>query len=111
MAMLFVKLFLRASASAAAPISLAAASVSDFFVVSRPMSPSVFSHALRQARGRLAAQRDHVECVFGCLNRRGELVAVYATGLHAAFPLDCGFHEGVGLAARRDSHLVIEQLG
>ena len=64
--------------------------------------------ALCLCRG--ASQRDHVECVFGGLNRRRELIAVHAAGLHATFPLDRGLHQGVGLAARRDSHLVIEQL-
>src|SRR3954464_9892043 len=100
--MLLVKLFLRASASAALPISLAAASVSDFFVVSRPMGPSVFGNA----RGS-AAQCDHIQCMFGGLNRRCELIAVHAAGLHAAFPLDSGFNQGVGLATGWDSNLII----
>src|SRR5215213_4793505 len=107
MAMLFVKLFLRASASAAAPISLAAASVSDFFVVSSPMSPSVFGDGAR----RIAAERDHVQCMFGGLNRGRELIAVHAARLHAAFPLDRRFDEGVRLTARWNSNLVVEQSG
>src|SRR6185436_14116868 len=109
-AMLLVKLFLRASASAALPISLAAASVSDFFVVSRPMCPSLF--LVNRLRGcRSAAQRNHVEGVLRRLNGGGELVAVDAASLHATFPLDRRLDEGIGLTARWDSNLVVEQFG
>src|SRR5581483_12138694 len=104
--MQLVKLFLRASASAAAPISLAAASVSDFFVVSSPMSPSVSGDARRSA-----AQRNHVERVLCGLDGRRQLIAVHAAGLDAAFPLDRGLHQGVGLAARWNPYFVVEQPG
>src|SRR5687768_12581047 len=104
MAIEFVKFSSRAFASAALPISLAAASVSDFFVPSWAMSP------LFGDRGGRCSQRDHVERVFGGLDCRRELIAVHAAGFHAAFPLDCGLDERIGLAARRNSHLVVEQL-
>ena len=51
------------------------------------MCPSVFGDfrdAPRQVWGG-RAQRNHVDGMFGGLNRRGQLVAVYAAGLDAAF--------------------------
>src|SRR5262245_4164942 len=111
MAMELVKFSSRAFASAALPISLAAASVSDFFVPSWAMTPLFERGKGRRARGdRPLPQRNHIQRVLGGLNRRGQLIAVHAAGLHAAFPLDRGLHEGVGLAARGNSHLIVEQL-
>src|SRR5215203_5570235 len=101
-AMELVKFSSRALASAAFPISLAAASVNDFFVPSCAMSPLLLECGRR-------AQRDHVQCVFRGLNRRGKLIAVHAAGLHAAFPLDGRLHQRVRLAAGRNPDFVIQE--
>src|ERR671923_2471540 len=114
MATQLVKFSSRAFASAASPMALAAARFNDFFVLSWAMTPSLLGErsdtpACGPVRRRRAAQRDHVERMFGGLDGRGELVAVHAACLHPAFPLDGRLDERIGLAARRNPDFVVEE--